>query len=75
MKNEDFLNNNPSGMMNKFSPELYNLLKRMLAYKEEDRPSVDEILSDKWFDEIRQLDKELYNEFLLRKEKIKKEIK
>ena len=79
IKNEDFLNNNPSGIMNKFSPELYNLLIRMLAYKEEDRPSVDEILSDKWFDEIRQLYKELYNEFLLnffipklRKKKIKK---
>ena len=58
--------------MNKFSPELYNLLKRMLAYKEEDRANIDEILNDKWFDEIRQLYKELYNEFLLRKKKIKK---
>ena len=47
----------------------------MLAYKEEDRANIDEILSDKWFDEIRQLYKELYNEFLLRKKKIKKEIK
>ena len=48
--------------MDKFSPELKNLLTRMTVYNESDRPSIDEILNDKWFDEIRQLDKEAFNE-------------
>ena len=48
--------------MDKFSPELKNLLTRMTVYNENDRPSINEILNDKWFDEIRQLDKEAFNE-------------
>ena len=74
-QNNNFLQTIPKEIMDKFSPELKNLLTRMIIYNESDRPSIDEILNDKWFDEIRQLDKESFNEvnneFLLRREKIK----
>ena len=73
-ENDNYLQNIPKEIMDKFSPELKNLLTRMTVYNGSDRPSIDEILNDKWFDEIRQLDKEAFNEvkneFLLRREKI-----
>ena len=73
-ENDNYLQNIPKEIMDKFSPELKNLLTRMTVYNGSDRPSIDEILNDKWFDEIRQLDKEVFNEvkneFLLRREEI-----
>ena len=75
-ENDNYLQNIPKEIMDKFSPELKNLLTRMTVYNGSDRPSIDEILNDKWFDEIRQLDKEAFNEvnneFLLRRKKKKK---
>ena len=35
------------------SEEFKNLFVRMVAYEENERPTIDEILKDKWFDELR----------------------
>ena len=35
------------------SEEFKNLFVRMVAYEEKERPTIDEILKDKWFDELR----------------------
>ena len=46
------------------TPEFKNLYVKMIAYKEEDRPSIEEILNDKWFDEIKGLNTEAKEELL-----------
>ena len=51
------------------SGELKELFFRMVSFKEDDRPSVAEILEDKWFQEIKNLNKEGMNTLL---SKIKK---
>ena len=38
------------------SPEVKRLFFRMVAFNEDDRPTLDQILADHWFDEIRNLD-------------------
>ena len=38
------------------SPEVKRLFFRMVAFNENDRPTLDQILADQWFDEIRNLD-------------------
>ena len=51
-----------------------NLYSRMVAFNENDRPTIDQILQDPWFAEIRnlnnaqqnQLDNQIHNEFLQR---------
>ena len=36
------------------SEDFKNLVVRMIAYDENERPTIDEILKDKWFDELRE---------------------
>lgn len=36
----------------KFSQEFKNLFVKMISYEEKDRPSIEEILKDKWFDDL-----------------------
>ena len=44
------------------SPEFKNLYFKIVSYNEEERPSIDEILNDEWFNEIRNLDSNKYKE-------------
>ena len=65
-----------------FSPEFKKLFQKMVSAKENKRPSIDEILKDKWFEEIRnmneeqinKLNKNLINEYSKREKDIKKEL-
>ena len=52
---DEFFNKlNVNGLGN-LTPEFKNLYTRMIAYKEEDRPNIQQILEDAWFDEIKNL--------------------
>lgn len=54
------------------SEEFKDLFLRMVAFNPKERPSVDEILKDKWFDDINDLNKEeLIKEFKHREEIMK----
>ena len=44
------------------SPEVKRLFFRMVAFNENDRPTLDQILADQWFDEIRNLDNQQLNQ-------------
>ena len=44
------------------SPEVKRLFFRMVAFNEDDRPTLDQILADHWFDEIRNLDNQQLNQ-------------
>ena len=56
------------------SQEFKNLYIRMISYNENNRPTIDQILNDKWFNELRglnndqlnQIEDEVRNEFLTR---------
>ena len=62
-------------MLNDLSQKFKNLFLKMISYEEENRPSIEDILKDKWFDDIydkneekrKLLEKEL-NEKLIEKE-------
>ena len=44
------------------SQEVKSLFLRMVAFNENDRPNLDQILADHWFDEIRNLDNQQLNQ-------------
>ena len=44
------------------SQEVKRLFFRMVAFNENDRPTLDQILADHWFDEIRNLDNQQLNQ-------------
>ena len=39
-----------------------DLFLKMVAFKENDRPNIEQILADHWFDEIRNLDNQQLNQ-------------
>ena len=51
-----------SDIVKSLSKDLKNLYIKMVSFNEKDRPSVDEILQDHWFDEINNLNKEKLEE-------------
>ena len=62
MKNiEEFLENYEKTNNFTFSPEFKNLFQKMVSAKEKQRPSIEEILKDKWFEEIRNMNEEQIN--------------
>ena len=44
------------------TPEVKALFIRMVAFNENDRPNLDQILADHWFDEIRNIDNQQLNQ-------------
>ena len=44
------------------SPEVKDLFLRMVAFNENDRPNIDQILADHWLDEIKNLDNQQLNQ-------------
>ena len=59
--------------LNELTPAFRNLFVKMISYEEKDRPSIEDILKDKWFDDInnkneeKKIEKEL-NDKLIEKE-------
>ena len=60
------------------SPEFKNLYTRMVSFKENNRPTIDQILNDNWFNELQglnneqldQLENDVRNEFIARENQI-----
>ena len=75
--------NTISNQITGISQELKNLFIKMVAFKPNDRPSIDEILNDEWMREIRdmtqtqleQLESEIRTEFLSREEVVNNNLK
>ena len=75
----DFIGN----QIPKISDELKKLYLKMVSYKPQDRPSIEDILNDDWFQEIRdldieqltQLENEIREELLKREQTIQKKLK
>ena len=71
------------GKIQGLSHEFKNLYHKMISLDPKDRPSIEDILNDPWFKEIRdlnneqltQLDNEIREELLKREEKIQKQLK
>jgi len=69
-----------SGQINQLnlSPEFKNLYIRMVSFNENNRPTIDQILNDNWFNELQglnneqlnQLENDLHNEFIARENQI-----
>lgn len=56
--NKFWTNKKKKNDISKLSEEFKKLFLKMVAFKEEDRPTIKEILEDEWFNEIRNLNNE-----------------
>ena len=55
---KDYLNEILKDIKNNYSNECYSVIEKMIKEEEKDRPSIEEILTYKWFDDIKKFDEE-----------------